>query len=107
MICISKNNKSLDILKTSSLISKTFKQIVFQKNMKFNLINFIKILLNTSYQASRFCDHQIQIYQDSIDTRKYKIIIFESIFACIYLKINILMIPKLYLEHTISNTKYG
>ena len=88
MICISKNNKSLDILKTSSLISKTFKQIVFQKNMKFNLINFIiSIIKNTSYQASRFYDHQIQKYiQDSIDTRKYKIIIFESIFACIYLE---------------------
>ena len=88
MICISKNNKSLDILKTSSLISKTFKQIVFKKNMKFNLINFIiSIIKNTSYQASRFYDHQIQKYiQDSIDTRKYKIIIFESIFACIYLK---------------------
>ena len=88
MICISKSNKSLDILKTSSLISKTFKQIVFQKNMKFNLINFIiSIIKNTSYQASRFYDHQIQKYiQDSIDKRKYKIIIFESIFACIYLK---------------------
>ena len=43
MICISKNNKSLDILKTTSLISKTFKQIVFQKNMKFNPINFMTI----------------------------------------------------------------
>ncbi|MAQ31442.1 MAG: hypothetical protein CMD26_01735 [Flavobacteriales bacterium] len=92
MVCISKNNKSIDILKTTSLISETFKQVVFQKNMKFNLINFmISIIKNTSYQASRFYDYQIQKHiQDSIDKKKYRIIIFESIFACIYLeKLNI------------------
>jgi len=88
LVAISKNN-SIKTLKKPiiSNYNKNTKQILFQKNMRFNFLLFFKsILQKKAYQAYRFYDLEIKNFiQDLIDKKKYKIIIFESIFTTIYL----------------------
>jgi len=89
LISISKNNTLLNTIEkpTESKHNTHINQIVFQKNMRFNILSFVNsILQNTSYQASRFYHKKIQKFiQNKVDKKKYKIIIFESIFTTIYL----------------------
>ncbi len=61
-------------------------QIKFDVEMKFNLISLIKsILFRQSYQINRFYRNDIRKYiQYKIDQKKYKLIIFESLFSMIY-----------------------
>ena len=88
LIAIAKNNTIKTIENPSiSRHNKNINQIIFQKNMQFNLALFLQsIFQNNSYQASRFYDKKIRNFiQKLIDEKKYKIIIFESIFTMIYL----------------------
>ena len=90
VISISKNNHINSINQPiQSQQNKYINQVIFQKNMRFNIFSFINsILQNKSYQASRFYHKKIQTFiQDKINKKKYNIIIFESISSTIYLNV--------------------
>ena len=69
-------------------INEKITQIVFREKMNFNILEFIKSLFTTtSYQASRFYTKEIKYFiQKLIDKKKYKYVIFESIFSAVYLQ---------------------
>ena len=85
LVCISKNNNTSSVLKNELLIQDV-NQIIFEKNMKMNIMSFLKsILYQTSYQAIRFYDLKItQEIQRMINENEYHAVIFESIFTTIY-----------------------
>ena len=88
LISISKNNNINTINKPIESKQNLYvNQIIFQKNMRFNIFNFINsILQKKSYQASRFYHKKIHRFiQNKIKKKKYEIIIFESIFTTVYL----------------------
>ena len=94
LISISKDNNVNTIRKPiKSKHNKSIHQFLFQKNMQFHMLRFIKSLFQkTSYQASRFYHTKIQDFiQNKIKKNQYKIIVFESIFTTVYL--NKLKIP--------------
>tara|TARA_Y100001968_G_scaffold277311_1_gene272079 strand:- start:2420 stop:3595 length:1176 start_codon:yes stop_codon:yes gene_type:complete len=87
LISIAKNNNTNTLKQpTISKHNQHINQILFEKNMQFNLLSLLQsIFENKAYQAFRFYHKKIQKFiQKLIDEKKYKIIIFESIFTMIY-----------------------
>ncbi|MAZ57814.1 MAG: hypothetical protein CMP56_00125 [Flavobacteriales bacterium] len=100
IVAINKSRKQLK-KPIETKINKKITQIVFMKRMNFNIVEFSKSLFtNTSYQASRFYSEEIRFFiQSLIDQKKYKYIIFESIFTTVYLqKLKISNVSKLILR---------